>query len=1117
MRIAKNKKSLLILFFFCFNILISISFIEISAQINLKDNISNLKSPKTSQAGVGGRIYSSISDTDRLCYINRDNPNSNHQPSIYIPNYYISSANMVFDNIMVDNYTKIIESESTQHISNAYKNRELYVYQKFHIRLSQNVNNISILIQDNIDKYEYNEANSWEIAIMNCTNDEYGTPNNNHTLGELKREHPLDNSAQMYAFDFQHSEVGPVFLNISKTYSTIEDGITKYWFAYRVKIPANDSRIAHTGEIVGGIKTLYFNPDGGDPSNKGEGETFLFYPKVPFENFTSNYVSKIGIGTPINGTYMSGSLDSFIDKDEDRYVAKSLTNNLTTEFFFNIKNMTKYGFDFLQSQDDVWWRTNVPIKSVDIEVSTKIGKIENVKNANFYVWNYSGVSGRDPPNDLDWVNLTSDFETTINLNTMNERILIARLNNTMDNELVIKNFLSLMNASDNNTMRFKFEYNGIGNFNVSINKFSIALGDPLITLNNTVLSYDPLIKHLYYPSEVITWNGTPSTPDLQLLKYPDDEYYRAQALTNNLSIDFKFEFLPDIDPYIWSGLDINDWLNVYPHPYVPLIDLYFSANVSKPLALNYNYAFVEVYDRFTQTWRPLINLRPFLFLGDFLLPIPLNETNSWIILQISDPDDHNSFKMRLSYNSTPSNPNFNVTVDVFSMSFNIQNIFSSDICSKIGFGLDNNKITPSGIEMKNFGIPINDLEFGNGTWNHGLTNNVPEQGTYEFNVSSMWPSVYFDVTGAYSVYKYAIELDFVDDMETQYMSGGESFTVEVTDGSGSPVPNLEILFELLDADDKVIDEDKATTNSEGEATGTLDLSDLGSGFYIRATYEKEGIYASDDTDSDEFRVVDDFTIFMDNFLFLLPYILIGLAGLFVFVTVRHQRLKKLRAKWSNDALILEDLLKISHIMIIQKEGGLTLYNKQISMDLDSDLISGFITAISQFRSEIKKPTEGISKGAGGGFEMDYHDFKIDMTDGDYIRTALILEGIPSQILKDNQQQFTNTFETKFKPLLADFKGDIKPFKETDNLIERYFNLSLMYPLQLAKHWQFSKLNKLETILLEVANQMQKERKYFFVSSLLNYGIAGRKESKNQIISTIVGLKKRGLFVPLENI
>ena len=73
----------------------------------------------------------------------------------------------------------------------------------------------------------------------------------------------------------------------------------------------------------------------------------------------------------------------------------------------------------------------------------------------------------------------------------------------------------------------------------------------------------------------------------------------------------------------------------------------------------------------------------------------------------------------------------------------------------------------------------------------------------------------------------------------------------------------------------------------------------------------------------------------------------------------------------------------------------------------------------------------------------------------------------------------------------------------------------MYPLQLAKHWEYIKLNKLEKALVEVAEQMQNERKFFFVSSLLSYGLAGRKESRNQIISTIISLKRRGVINPIE--
>ena len=171
-------------------------------------------------------------------------------------------------------------------------------------------------------------------------------------------------------------------------------------------------------------------------------------------------------------------------------------------------------------------------------------------------------------------------------------------------------------------------------------------------------------------------------------------------------------------------------------------------------------------------------------------------------------------------------------------------------------------------------------------------------------------------------------------------------------------------------------------------------------------------------------------------------------------------------------------------MIIEKNGGVSIYDKQISLEgIDSDLISGFLQAISQFRSEIKKDSVGAEKGRG--FEMDYYDFKIVITDGELVRVALILDGTPSEKLKESQIAFTQSFEKRFKSNLTDFMGDITPFRTIDDLIEKFFNVTFVYPLQLGKHYGVIKLKGLEKDLTELAEQIQKERKFFFVSSLLN--------------------------------
>ncbi|MFX1366563.1 MAG: hypothetical protein ACFE9Y_16710, partial [Promethearchaeota archaeon] len=229
--------------------------------------------------------------------------------------------------------------------------------------------------------------------------------------------------------------------------------------------------------------------------------------------------------------------------------------------------------------------------------------------------------------------------------------------------------------------------------------------------------------------------------------------------------------------------------------------------------------------------------------------------------------------------------------------------------------------------------------------------------------------------------------------------------------------------------------------------------------------------------------------------------------------VRQYRHIQLRKSWAKDATILDDLLKTSYIMIIHKEAGVSIYGKKISLDLDVDLISGFLQAISAFRSEIKK--EEVTTTERRGFEMDYYDFKIVITDGEFVRVALILDGIPSEKLKENQWLFTDEFEKRYIPILMDFDGDITPFREADDLIQKHFNITLVYPLQLGKQYELIKVKGLEKALIEVAEQIQKERKFFFTSSLLNYALAGRKASRDEIISVIIDLKRKGLIIPAD--
>ncbi len=1089
------------------------------------------KNLKTSN-GVdrSGKVFTSITSTSQNLYINRELSSLNRQPSVYIPNYYISRATMNFENITAINFTRSLEDDPSEIIW-ASEEGPTYIYQKFSVELSQFVNNVSIFLQDLNLNPIFTDENSWEAAIVNCSNDSDGTPNSIETLGVLQLPHPTTFAAHWEVFDFKNVGNGPIFLNISNTKSTIENSVEKYWFAIRIKIPPNDEKSG------GGTKLLYFNPDGGAPSNKGAGDTFLD-SEISYENSTTNNV--VGNRT-WNGTLISGGLDSFRNwTDDDRYFAEddNCYLNISTRFEFNnltnSENLSYYEitrkfFDPQTPEDKIfsqhtWWQDHYKyIFSIDLHLATNISNTDFLNSVTLKAYNYWWS---------DWLNFSTFLRHgDIDINQTSENLITYKIKDPVEKILFLTYLhdpFSPINNNPNNSIAFKFEYKGKGSahFNVSIGQFTIDIGE-LDTIQSVHPS-DPSIVDLNYANNVSLSNATTSMllgESLEALEVNDNDYYEAQADSNNLTVEFNLNVLNNIDNSFWD-VDFYDWLTVAPNPRIPSMYITIRCNTSINDPQNITLATLELYkgnqtneylsdEQNEAEWMQLsVTNRTFAYVNE---SVELVWFTPWIFLQFLNESNNNLVRMRLRFatNETQGDPGwgFNVTIEEFSVRFSIDNAISSDILSKISFGLNSDTLKPEDIEMKNFGITVNNVDNQTGIWDEIVPGGIPDQGIFEFDVSSLWNEINFDVVGTYEIYKFAVDIEFDDRVKTQYMSGTNYFSIEVTDGSGDPIEDLEIKFELLDSNGKVVDDDTAITNDEGIAKGSLNFKELGDKFSVKVSYGEEGIYASEKIESREFRIVDDFTLFMDTFQLLLPYILIGVAAFITFAAIRHRKMSNLREHWAGEALILDDLIKISYIMIIHKEAGTTIYNKQISMELDSDLIGGFLTAISQFRSEIKKPGEKSTEGKG--FQMDYYDFKIIINDGSYVRVALILDGPPSEQLEINQKGFTQRFEARFSPLIRDFSGDIRPFSETDAFVEEYFNISLLYPLQLATHWEVSKLEKLERALLEVAQEMQKERKFFFIASLISYGIAGRKESKDQIISAIIDLKKRGLIVPIE--
>ncbi len=240
---------------------------------------------------------------------------------------------------------------------------------------------------------------------------------------------------------------------------------------------------------------------------------------------------------------------------------------------------------------------------------------------------------------------------------------------------------------------------------------------------------------------------------------------------------------------------------------------------------------------------------------------------------------------------------------------------------------------------------------------------------------------------------------------------------------------------------------------------------------------------------------------------IVPAIVVILVGV---IAKRGSDAKKKRV-WKADASKIRDVVKIQHLMVIMKSSGACVVNRAYSqMQLDGDLISGFLHAIATFGKEVGGDRGAQKKSSGDAIVFDYQDFKILLQEGSQVRLALILNGPPTDGLKDRAKQFIAAFEGTYD--LQNWRGNLDIFGNIDSIIENAFEITLIYPLVVnPKKTKKDIKSGLGKALYEVGEAVQKEKQAFYLATLLTYAQAGRKESQDQVLGEIYQLKKQGFL------
>ncbi|MHA1298886.1 MAG: hypothetical protein ACTSO9_05520 [Candidatus Helarchaeota archaeon] len=134
---------------------------------------------------------------------------------------------------------------------------------------------------------------------------------------------------------------------------------------------------------------------------------------------------------------------------------------------------------------------------------------------------------------------------------------------------------------------------------------------------------------------------------------------------------------------------------------------------------------------------------------------------------------------------------------------------------------------------------------------------------------------------------------------------------------------------------------------------------------------------------------------------------------------------------------------LRYLIVVQKFTGLTVYREKLGSDVELDpfLVSGFLSAISSFGTELSKSKkETMMK------KLAYEDWEINIEDGEHIRAALLLQGQGTIYLSNKLLEFVKEFEQKFSSNLINWNGNMSIFRPASEILKKIMPEIKIYPI-----------------------------------------------------------------------
>ena len=330
--------------------------------------------------------------------------------------------------------------------------------------------------------------------------------------------------------------------------------------------------------------------------------------------------------------------------------------------------------------------------------------------------------------------------------------------------------------------------------------------------------------------------------------------------------------------------------------------------------------------------------------------------------------------------------------------------------------------------------------------------------------------------------------------------------------NGTPTEGEIVTFEISYDGGGVAVVKTGITDASGTATISLRVPGVGT---ISVTADYVGpTYVIGDSSTLDVSVVSK----MQQFWRLLPYFLAPIGAVIGAIIAykygyKRRKLQKLQAKWQKSMINFQDISNLDYLMILIRKSGMSIYNYSFKAEeLDYQLMSGFLSAISAFKGEL-----GIKEKKGlietGEWEIVYQDFKIFGINRELVQFVLILEGSISESLKNELLKFIMDVERNYNQEFIKFKGNVAVFNPISTLVEQYFDRSITLPhisVDLSAA-QLKQLPDIERKLYNLGAHMTDDQGYFYVSNLMKNAQDMLGEDVRHIIDSIYNLVAKRYF------